>query len=436
MAVEFKSERQAFEPGLPVSAHREGGAVLDLRTRGARIESLALQIFEQSRLLATFLEGRPCFDVPDTVARICGTGPVAQQMSAVQGLESALGCRPTAWIQAMRRVMCCGEWIANHTLHIYLLAAPDFLGFPSLAEMSRDFPNEVRRGLRLYDLGCELVRLFHASSSRSAGIRIGGFHHAPSKAQVRQLVARLRAALEDAEGLVAWTGAIDLPCGEQPFIDVALRQPDAYPMFGGAIVSSTGLDIAAENFERHFHVRRDPHSRTYYSLIEGRSYLTGPLARLNLNRDRLPGPVAEALRKTGIAFPSRNIFHSIVARAAEVYFALTEAVRLLDGYEPQPSYVEAGTRAGIGFGCTEAPQGILSHRYELDAQGRVMRARIVSPAMHNQARIEEDLWGALQAFGTERTDEELRQHGERVIRNYDPCIACSTDFLDLNVVRC
>lgn len=436
MAVEFKSERQAFEPGLPVPSRRDGDAVLDLRIRGARIESLALQVFEQSRLLAAFLEGRPCFDVPDTVARICGTGPVAQQMSAVQGLEAALGCRPTAWIQAMRRVMCCGEWIANHTLHIYLLAAPDFLGFPSLAEMSRDFPDEVRRGLRLYDLGCELVRLFRASSSRSAGIRIGGFYHAPSKAQVRQLVERLRAALEDAEGLVAWTGAIDLPRSEQAFIDVALRQLDAYPMFGGAIVSSTGLDIADENFERHYHVRRDPHSRTDYSLLERRSYLTGPLARLNLNRDRLPGPVSEALRKTGIVFPSRNIFHSLVARAAELYFALTDALRLLDGYEPQRSYVEARPRAGIGFGCTEAPHGILRHRYELDAHGRVMRARIVSPAVHNKACIEEDLWRTFQAFGTERTDEELRLRGQRVIRNYDPCITCSTDFLDLNVVRC
>ncbi|CAI8892727.1 Ni/Fe hydrogenase subunit alpha [Methylocaldum szegediense] len=436
MAVEFKSERQAFESGLSIPARREGDAVLDLRIRGTRIESLALQIFEQSRLLAACLEGRPCFDVPDTVARICGTGPVAQQMSAVQGLESALGCRPTAWIQAMRRVMCCGEWIASHTLHIYLLAAPDFLGFPSLAEMSRDFPDEVRRGLRLYDLGCELVRLFRASSSRSAGIRIGGFYHAPSKVQVRQLVERLRAALEDAEGLVAWAGAIDLPRSEQAFIEVALSEPNAYPMFGGWIVFSIGSDIAAENFETHFHVRRDPYSKTDGSSTKGRSYLTGPLARLNLNLDRLPGPVADALRKTGIAFPSRNIFHSIVARAAEVYFALTEAIRLLDGYEPQPSYVDARTGAGIGFGCTEAPQGILRHRYELDVHGRVMRARIVSPAMHNQARIEEDLWEALQAFGTERTDEELRLHGQRVIRNYDPCIACSTDFLQLNVVRC
>lgn len=170
-------------------------------------------------------------------------------------------------------------------------------------------------------------------------------------------------------------------------------------------------------------------------MIEGRPYLAGPLARLNLNRDLLPGPVDEALRKAGMAFPSRNIFHSIVARAAEVYFAITDAIRLLDGYEPQASYVEARTRAGTGFASTEAPQGILWHCYEVDAQGRVMRARIVSPAMHNQACIEEDLFGALQSFGPERTDEELRQYGERVIRNYDPCIACSSDFLDLNVVR-
>jgi sulfhydrogenase subunit alpha len=359
---------------------------------------------------------------------------VAYQASAVQGLEAALGCRPTPWIQAMRRLMCCGEWIASHALHIHLLAAPDLLGFPNLAEMSRDFPDEARRGIRLHHLGSELVRLFHASSSRSAGLRVGGFHHVPSKAQVRQSVERLYAALPEAEALVAWTGAIDLPRSDQAFVDVALRHPEEYPMCEGSIVSSTGLSIAAERFERHFQAHRNPPGMGY-SLFEGQPYLVGPLARLNLNWDRLPDSVAEALRKTGIVFPSRNVFHGIVARAVEVHLAIIDAIRLLEGYEPRASYVETRPRAGTGFGCVEAPQGILWHRYDVDAQGRVMRARIVPPSMHNQARIEEDLCQALQAFGPERTDEELRRHGERVIRNYDPCIACSTDFLDLNVVR-
>ncbi|HYE36890.1 Ni/Fe hydrogenase subunit alpha [Methylocaldum sp.] len=434
MATDFMTEQQATKTGFPGPARLEGDAVLDLRIDNGRIENLTLHISEQSRLLAAFLEGRECFEVPDVVARICGTGPVAYQVSAVQGLEAALDCRPTPWIQAMRRVMCCGEWIASHALHIHLLAAPDFLGFPSLAEMSRDFPDEARRGLRLQNLGSELIRLFHASSSRSAGVRVGGFHHVPSKAQVRQLVERLRAALPDAEALVAWTGAIDLPRSEQAFVNVALRHPEEYAMCAGNIVSSTGLNIAAERFERHFQAHQNPPGAGY-SLFDGKPYLVGPLARLNLNQDRLPDPVAEALRKTGIGFPSRNMFHSIVARAVEVHFAITDAIRLLDGYEPQMSYVGVQAHAGSGFGCTEAPQGILWHRYDLDVLGRVIRARIVPPAMHNQARIEEDLYGALQSFGPERSDADLRLCGEKVIRNYDPCTACSTDFLKLHAVR-
>jgi len=434
MAIELATELQAAKVDSPAPARFERDAVLDLRIGGGRIESLKLHISEQSRLLAAFLEGRECSEAPDIVARICGIGPVAYQVSAVQGLESALNCRPTAWIQAMRRVMCCGEWIASHALHIHLLAAPDLLGFPNLAEMSRDFPDEARRGLRLHHLGCELVRLFHASSSRSAGLRVGGFHHAPSKAQVRQSVERLRAALPEAEALVAWTGAIDLPRSDHAFVSVALRHPEDYPMCAGSIVSSTGLSIAAERFEWHFEAHRDPPGMGY-SLLEGKPYLVGPLARLNLNWDRLPGPVAGSLRKTGLAFPSRNMFHGIVARAVEIHLAITDAIRLLENYEPRASAVEVRARAGTGFGCTEAPQGILWHRYDVDAQGRVIRARIVPPAMHNQARIEEDLYRALQSYGPERTDEELRRHGERVIRNYDPCIACSTDFLQLNVAR-
>lgn len=429
-------ERKEIKINVPVLARVEGEGALDVHIRDGLIEHAKLHIYEPPRMFEKFLEGREYFEVLDIVPRICGICPVAYQMSAVQALEQIFGCDPGPWAHAMRRVMYCGEWIQSHSLHIHLLAAPDFLGYNSAPQMAKDYPVEVRRGLKLQNLGNELMRLFGARSVHPVGVRVGGFHHAPAQQQVSSLLAKLEAALPDAEALVQWTASLDLPDDEQLFTSVALRHEDEYAMYQGRLVSSGGLDIVRDEFEQHIREFQVPHSTALYALLHDKPYLVGPLARVNLNQDRLPGPVTEAIKRSGITFPSRNMFHSIVARAAEIYFALLEAVRLLRDYRlPDSPYVSAAPRSGVGYGCTEAPRGILWHRYELDNNGCVVRATIVPPTSQNQARIEEDLSISLQAYGLDRSDDELRLHGEKVIRNYDPCISCSTHFLQLTVHR-
>ncbi|MHB1203838.1 MAG: Ni/Fe hydrogenase subunit alpha, partial [Acidithiobacillus sp.] len=266
--------------------------------------------------------------------------------------------------------------------------------------------------------------------------RVGGFHRAPSRAEVAALQEQVRAALPGAEALVAWTASLNLPNDAQDFVSVALRHPDEYPMNEGRIVSSDGLDIPISDYEAHFAEHQEPHSTALYASLEGRPYLVGPLARLNLNLDRLHTPVREALGRTGIAFPSRNMFHSIVARAAEIHHALLEVTRLLEDYsEPEAPFAPATPRSGTGHGCTEAPRGLLWHRYDLDGAGQVRHARIVPPTSQNQARIEADLRRSLETLGLDRDDEALRQQAEMVIRNYDPCISCATHFLTVRVGR-
>lgn len=429
------NERREIKINVPVLARVEGEGALDLHIRDGRIEHLKFSIGEPPRLFEKFLEGREAFEVPDMVARICGICPVAYQMSAVQALESLFGWRSTPWIEAMRRAMYCGEWIQSHSLHIHLLAAPDFFGYSSAPEMARDYPDEVRRGLRLQSLGNELIRLFGARSVHPVGARLGGFHSAPPKDRVTKLLDRLRAALPDAENLVAWTASVDVPQDQQDFVSVALRHPSEYPLYSGRIVSDTGLDIPVDRYEDRFDEHQEAHSTALYSLLEGRPYLVGPLARLNLNWDRLPEPVSSTLGKTGIPFPSRNVFHSMLARAVEIHLAIVEAIRLLENYEPDVPFVSGHTCVGSGFGCTEAPRGLLWHRYDVGEDGKILKARIVPPTSQNQARIAEDLHRSIEAFGLDRSDDELRLHGEKVIRNYDPCISCATHFLKLKVIR-
>lgn len=421
---------------VPVLARVEGEGALDLEVHDGRIQTLRLRIFEPPRLFEKFLEGREYQEIPDMVARICGICPVAYQMSAVHAIEGIFGLAPGPWVRAMRRVFYCGEWIQSHSLHIHLLAGPDFLGYGSAPEMAAAHPEAVRRGLALQEIGNAIMCLFGGRSVHPVGARIGGFHRAPAAADVVALRERLRAALPLAEALVAWTAALPLPENGQDFVSVALRHPDEYPMNEGHIAASNGLDIPIAEYEARFAEHQEPHSTALYATLDGQPYLVGPLARLNLNQDRLHRSVRKALTRTGIPFPSRNMFHSIVARAAEIHYALLEAIRLLEGYREPPSPAVEGTpRAGTGFGCTEAPRGLLWHRYDLDGAGQVRHARIVPPTSQNQARIEADLRHSLETLGLDRDDETLRQQAEMVIRNYDPCISCATHFLTVRVER-
>ena len=430
------TETRHININVPVLARVEGEGALELSIRNHRIEDLKLRIYEPPRLFEKFLEGRSYHEVPDIVARICGICPVAYQMSAVHAIEQIFACDPGPWVRSMRRVIYCGEWMESHSLHIHLLAAPDFMGYGSAPEMARDYPDEVRRGLRLQALGNELIRFLGGRSVHPVGVRVGGFHHAPAMNEAVRMRAKLKSALSEAEALIAWTAALDLPDNPQQFITVSLRHDDEYPMNEGRLISSSGLDITIDEFENHIVEHQVPHSTALHALLNGTPYLAGPLARLNLNMDRLPRTVKERLDSTGMAFPSRNMFHSIVARAVEIYYAMIEAIRILDEYEiPESPYVKVIPRGGTGYGCTEAPRGLLWHRYELNEQGDVQKAAIVPPTSQNQARIEEDLRESLQVYGLDRSDDEIRLFGEKIIRNYDPCISCSTHFLKVNIRR-
>jgi len=421
---------------VPVLARVEGEGALHLRIRGGAIETLTLQIYEPPRLFEKFLEGRSYEEVPDMVARICGICPVAYQISAVNALESLFGVGPGPWVHAMRRVLYCGEWIQSHCLHIHLLAAPDYFGYDSAIAMAHDHPDIVRRGLALQGLGNDIMSLLGARSVHPVGVKVGGFHHAPHPGDVAALLARLRAALPESEALVHWAAGIVVPDDDQAFTCVSMRDATEYPIHRGRVVASDGLAIDASAYDRHFAEYQVEHSTALYSRYRDAPYLVGPLARLNLNRDRLPDAIQQLMHDTGVTWPSRNMFNSMLARAIEVHYAISEAVRLLQDYAPvQEPAVAVTPRAGVGYGWSEAPRGLLWHRYEVDGEGHIVAARIVPPTSQNQARIEEDLRISLQAFGLQHGDDELRLHCEKVIRNYDPCISCATHFLKLKAER-
>ena len=406
---------------VPAMTRVEGEGSLRLQIEKGRIEELALDIFEPPRYFEKFLEGRRYHEVIDTVARICGICPIAYQMSAAQALENVFGVQPGQWVRDMRRVFYCGEWLQSHALHVHLLAAPDFLGFDSVIGMAAEHPGAVSRGLRLQGLGNDLIRLLGGRSVHPVGACVGGFFRAPRQSEVDQMLEELRAALPEAEDLVAWSVALPIPDDQQAFINVSLRHDTDYPLAEGRIVSDGGLDIPVDQVDGHFSEEHRPQSTALFSLLGGEPYLVGPLARLNLNRDRLPASSLALLEQSGIPFPNDNMFLSLFARALEIHVAIVEAIRLLEEYRlPSAPCAEVVAKAGVGYGATEAPRGLLWHRYEIDDKGLIRAARIVPPTSQNQARIEANLRRSLISFGLQQSDDALRLRAETVIRNYDP----------------
>ncbi|GGZ19524.1 Ni/Fe hydrogenase subunit alpha [Streptomyces poonensis] len=428
-------------------ARVEGEGALLLRVSGDRVEEVRLRIYEPPRFFEAFLRGRAYTEPPDITARVCGICPVAYQMSACAAIEDACGVTVDRPIQDLRRLLYCGEWIESHALHIYLLHAPDFLGCDSAIDLARAERAAVERGLRLKQAGNALLEVLGGRAIHPVNVRLGGFHRAPAPAELRPLAERLSRAADDARETVRWAAGFDFPEAAVDADLLALGSPGTYAIERGTptVLRTDGARTAFDTSVFLDHVREEqvPHSTALHSRLDGRRHLTGPLARFAISGSLLSPTALEAAREAGLGDPAagavcRNPYRSVLVRAVEVVYAVDEALRLIAAYEPPPRpYVEVPPVAGGGHGATEAPRGLLYHRYRLDGDGTVTDARIVPPTAQNQGAVENDLARIAQAAlaGGDPSDEELTRLCERAIRNHDPCISCSAHFLDLTVLR-
>jgi coenzyme F420-reducing hydrogenase alpha subunit len=416
-------------------ARIEGEGALRVVIEDGQVRDAQLQIYEPPRFFEAFLRGRQYTEVTDITSRICGICPVAYQASAWQAIEDACHVSVTEPIAALRRLLYCGEWISSHALHIYLLHAPDFLGYPDVVAVARDHRGLVERGLRLKKAGNAILEAVGGRAIHPVNTKVGGFYRAPVKDELLPLAQQLRQALDDALATVSWVAAFDFPDVELDLELLALREPDRYAIERGQVTSAGGLAFPAAEFGAHVVEHQVPHSTALHATLDGQSYLTGPLARYTISSAQLSEVARQAAAAAGLGPACRNPFRSIVVRAVEIVYAVDEALRIIEGYErPDPPSAEVPPTAGTGYGASEAPRGLLYHQYRLDGSGRIEAAVIIPPTSQNQAAIEADLRGVV-ASGLDLDDAELTAMCERTIRNYDPCISCSAHFLDLRVER-
>ncbi|MFH1155551.1 MAG: nickel-dependent hydrogenase large subunit [Pseudomonadota bacterium] len=413
-------------------ARIEGEAGLTVRIMDTGSIDVKFRVFEPPRFFEAFLRGRSFREIGDITARICGICPVAYIMSSAAAIENAFGAEPGPRIRDLRKMIYLGEWIESHALHIYMLHAPDFLGYDDAVKLAMDHREVVEQGLGLKKLGNDVVRILGGREVHPVNCRVGGFYGLPEHRVLQGMTERIKRARDAAVATVRWTAGFHFPDFEQDYEFVALSHPHEYALLDGRLISSKGLDMDISGFEDVFKEEQVEHSTSLHSRMkDGCLYLTGPMARFNLNFEKLSKTAREAAREAGLKPPCFNPFKSIVIRSVELVHACDEILLILESLElPDPPAIEVHPRAGTGIGCTEAPRGICWHRYTFDDHGTVLSARIVPPTAQNQKIIECDI---MQFVANNRnlSDDKLVRMCEQVIRNADPCISCSCHCIDL-----
>jgi len=417
-------------------ARVEGEGSLSITSDGTRAPEVRLNIFEPPRFFEGFLRGRRVEEVPDIVSRICGICPVAYQISSLNAFEGLFAVEVDEQVKRLRRVLYYGEWIESHALHVYMLAAPDFLRAPDVVTLAQKDPKLVKEALALKRLGNEIMSAIGGREIHPVSLRLGGMYKAPPKRGLTELVPELERLRNSVEKMVGFVSSLDKPLLERESTLVSLHDPQRYAIDGGEVISNRGLRISPSAFEENFEEHQVPYSNALHSRTkDGGSYLVGPMARFNLNFEQLNSVAKGMAKDLGLVPPLNDPFQSIVVRALEIVHSLEEVAAEIREYaEPARSSVPYKVKQGACYGVSEAPRGILYHSYVVNSRGQVERAKIVPPTAQNQARIEDDV--RLLAPTIMKSDaREARRLSEMTVRNYDPCISCATHFLKLDIRR-
>ncbi len=414
----------------------EGEGSLHLVVRDGAVTEARLKIFEAPRYFEQLVVGRYPDQVLDIVARICGICPEAYQMSAAGAFESIFGVEVDPQVRALRRLLYAGEYIESHALHVYLLHAPDFLGYASAIDLAKDHRAVVEQGLALKKVGNDLMRTVGGRAIHPVNVRVGGLYHVPSRDDLLAMRPRLATALEQSKATLEFVAQFQAPPFEREVRLVSLKHPSEYPLFAGRIVSHDGsIDIGIGEWRTVFHEEHHEGSNALHArTATGETYQLGPSARVSIATDQLHPLAREALDKTGLAAQiARNPFWSIAARGVELVHYCAEAIDIIDSYQRPSRPFEPWTpRPGAAGWGSEAPRGICWHHWETDARGAVTHAQIVPPTSQNQGQIEADLRDFAPAV-LDLAHEEATRRLEQLIRSYDPCISCATHFLDLTI---
>jgi len=410
------------------------------------LKTCQLQIVEAPRFFEAMLQGRSIFEAQHITSRICGICACGHSLASIQAAEQAIGFTPSAQTLKLRKLLLHMENLDSHVLHIYMLAAPDLLGVKSFMGLMKDHADAVRRALRMKKVCNDVCDILVGRHVHPISCVVGGFTKLPGKKELEAMHTLLLQVREDLAPTVALAATLKFPHFERETEYVGLVSDDEYPLLSGDIGSTDGVRIAKTEYRSVTNEYLLPHSSAKHARLSRSSYMVGSLARFNLNYDKLHPKAKAVAEAIGLQPLCTNPYLNTAAQLVECAHCAEEAIVIVEdlmhnGVDASEAVIvgvnenrSIPVQAGSGVGAVEVPRGILFHHYQVDAQGIITEANCIIPTGQNLQNIEDDMHKLVPEL-LDKSDEEITLALEMLVRAYDPCISCSTHFLEVDIVR-
>ncbi|HEC72433.1 MAG TPA: Ni/Fe hydrogenase subunit alpha [Thermoplasmatales archaeon] len=411
-----------------------GSIEIDLKNKNVKLE-----ITEGARFFEGILKGRKYDEVQSIVTRICAICSSSHALTSVKTLENALDVEITEQTDLLRKLLLYGEIIQSHALHLYFLSLPDFLGYEHAIAMAKDHLREVKEALRIKRLGNMIREIVGGRTVHQITTVVGGFTKIPSEREQEKILKELRENVKIAENTVEIFENVDYPDLEEKTEYISLKSEE-YPLYySEKIHSSQGWEIDLSKYKDYILEELRPYSNAKFGVRDGRGYMVGALARLNLNRQQLNEKAKETLENSRINFPNHNPYVNNYAQAIEILHLMEECINILENNKFKPEKpVEIRPKAGEGIAAHEVPRGTLYHHYRLNRKGIIEYANVITPTAQNLFNMENNLRKIAHKYLDKGCSKETRNKMvfdmEKCIRAYDPCISCSAHFLKVKYI--
>ncbi len=414
----------------------EGHGNIVVNVKEGKIEECKWEVVEAPRFFEAFIRGRSYLEIAHITSRICGICSIGHTLCSLQATEAAMGVKISEQTRLLRRILIQGENLQSHVLHSYFLAAPDFVGAPSVFPLVQTHPEVVVRALRMKKLANDLCDVFGGRTVHPITPTVNGFTKLPEIKDIKEIRRRLVAAGPDLEATLALFQTLKIPDFQRETEYISLKSKEEYALYEGVIASTDAGTTPVANYRNWTNEYLVPQSTAKYTKHVRDSYMVGALARFNNNHDQLPARAQKAAEELGLKAPCYNPFMNTVVQVVEVVHALDESIRLIDelldkGLKEEDRRILL--KAGRGVGSVDVPRGILFHDYTYDKNGICVEANCIIPTNQNHANIQKDMEALLPQV-LDRPQEEIRLSLEMLVRAYDPCISCSTHLLKVEFV--
>jgi len=407
----------------------EGHGNIVVRIKDGKVEEAKWEVVETPRFFEVMLKGKHYTSAGILTARICGICSIGHCLASIRATENAFGVEVPPLAAKLRLLAKHGETLQSHALHLFFLAAPDFLGLPSAIPLLEHNPEVFGIATRLKGLANDLCDAVAGRTTHPVSLLVGGVGAMPDKKLLRRFSDDLRSSLDDLRLTFELFKTFEIPAFERETEFVSLKGEGDYPWIGGKLVSTDGVVKEEHDYLAMTNEYVTEGNTSKWCKLSRESMAVGALARFNNNPHFLAAAARTMAPELGLLAPCHNPYMFNAAQLVECVHVVHESMALIDNIcasDATELMVEVEPKASRGVGAVEVPRGILYHDYEYGDDGRVVKANCIIPTTQNNANIHLDIQGLAQEYSRRQTsDAEIEKLCSMLVRAYDPCISCS-----------